>query len=99
MIYRTIVGRYLEYLHETYRETDLFNTDKGQMSELLRYSLCVALGVSSKPATTRVDLESKKCSAHITQGIDSKGWSTEYKLGVIEACLKCLALAQDKGGK
>lgn len=99
MIYVTILKQYFKYLHENYKKEDVFRTSKTQMSELLRHSLCLAFDLESSPANKRIEKESKNCKKYILRGIKYGKWSRDYKLGVVEACVKGIDLAQKKGMK
>lgn len=99
MIYVAIIKRYFDYLKDTYSEDDVFLTDKTQMAELLRHSLCSAFELESSPANKRIERESEKCKKYILHGIAYHRWTRDYKIGVVEACVKSIILAQEKGSK
>lgn len=97
MTYHILVKRYLEYIRKTFEKDDIFLTDRVQMSELLRHSLCLGMGVSSRPSTSRVDECAKKCAKYIFKGIKTSDWTLEDKIGILEASIKLLSLAIKKG--
>lgn len=99
MIYQLLVERYLEYIRKTFTEDDEFLVNRVQMTELLRHSLCIGMGITSKPANMRVSLSSTKCAKFMFKGIKTSNWTTDDKMGVLEASIKVLAQAIKGGSK
>lgn len=99
MLYETILKRYFEYLKKTYSDKDEFCVDAFKMKELLRHSMCKKLGIKSKSASIRVNTESDRCGNYLFKRINTTTWGYEDKYALVEACIKCLEKAQEKGGK
>lgn len=95
-MYLNIVKSYIEYLKRTYGDDSEFTTNAFMMQELLRQALCVGFGLPSTGATEKVRDESLKCADAILEGYDISEWSEEYKKGVLEACMHCIALTTEK---
>ena len=95
-MYLNIVRNYIEYLKQTYGGNSEFTTNGFMMQELLRQALCVGFGLPSTGATEKVRVESLKCADAILEGFDISEWTEEYKKGVLEACMHCIALTAEK---
>lgn len=98
-MYINIVRGYIEYIHKTYGDNDEFTTNEFMMQELLRQALCVGFNLSSTGATKRVKEEAIKCADCILKDYNVKDWSEDYKKGVLESCMHCIALTTKKARK
>lgn len=101
MLCKFIVGRYLTYLEEAFGKDSVFCTSEDLMKELLRYSVCITLGLISKSNDERVRVEADKCGDYIFEGVDYSAWSQRFRHGILESCVKCLDLifSKKKEGK
>lgn len=90
MLCKFIIGRYLNYLETNFGKDGVFCTNEDLMKELLRHSVCITLGLSSKSNDERVRVEADKCGDFIFEGVDYASWSQRFRQGILESCIKCL---------
>ena len=90
-VYDGVMREYFKYLKSL-----TIRLDYQEMSELLRHSVCLALDLQSRGTTTKLQVMSSVLSERLKKvmprGIESK--STEYKQGVLEACVHCIEMTR-----
>lgn len=90
MVYVDIVNKYLKYVNKNLKDDIV---DSHGLQELLRHSLCMGLGLQSNPCTEIAEKYASDCSKYILKGIDVSGWTVDYRMGVVEACIKSVYVA------
>lgn len=83
--YEYIVRQYIDYLYKIDA-----NLTSYQLKELLRHSLCKALGLSSKASSKYIENLSVGCSDYLSGGIDISNMTLENKHSLLEACVHVL---------
>lgn len=84
-----IVRKYFEYLR-----LNKFNLNCDEIAELLRYSMCIALNLSSKGFNTKVEeygVDCAKSLKSILSGVDNK--SEDFRQGILEACVHSMQMS------
>ena len=87
-----IIKSYFDYL-----KTNNINLTYSELTDLLRHSVCIVLGLKSKALTERLDVLAndiaKIITVHIPYSLMS-GFSHSYKVKILEACVHCIELSR-----
>ncbi len=90
VIYKDIVSSYLSYMKET-----MPNIEPHALSELLRYAMCLLLGLESKGYDSFIEHAVSGVVVELEPVIDKYGLeyaTDEYKRGILEACVHCIEI-------
>lgn len=91
-VFDAVIREYFKVLREL---NVALNTQ--EVSELLRYSVCRALGLQSLGTTTKLQILSDKVYVRLINPLKEQGVyekSIEYKQGVLEACVHCMEMTR-----
>lgn len=94
--YKGVVSNYFNFLR-----SNSISLDEFEISELLRYSLCVSLGLETKGFNTFIEDFSKGYVKLLRKELKQKGvlnQTDEYKKGFLEACIHCIEFSRKKVG-
>ena len=87
-----IIKSYFDYL-----KTNNIDLTYSELTDLLRHSVCIVLGLKSKALTERLDVLAndiaKIITVHIPYSLMS-GFSHNYKVKILEACVHCIELSR-----
>lgn len=68
-----------------------------EISELLRYSMCRMLGLQSKGYSRKIEETSKiivNSLSDLLKNYNIEEMTTEYKSGLLEACVHCMEMSR-----
>lgn len=91
----TIVREYFNYV----RDRDLTYEE---VAELLRYSMCIALDLSSKGFNTKIEslgVECAKYMRNIVKNFDVVNKSEDFRQGILEACVHSMQMSINRARK
>lgn len=90
----SLVRSYLEYIKLLNRELTC-----GEISEIMRYSMCRAQGLDTKGYSKKVEQIGEGASARLYIILEKAGMlnkSLDVKKGLLEACVHCMEMSRKR---
>lgn len=87
-----IIKSYFDYL-----KTNNIELTYSELTDLLRHSVCIALGLKSKALTDRLDVLAEDIAKVITVHIPHSlvpSFTHNHKVKILEACVHCIELSR-----